>query len=211
MIRSPPNRLSTRTLTPSVGFYVAMSNGNKQRAVELTTFMRAIIRSPYGPSDRTGFLLLPKIDGDNYHVRFQPKRYADTDKYGVPPIMNGREAQQAIYDGLEGVCMYWGDPAAGTEGLVCVDIDESDLREDLPETLETKSRPGHYHRIYATDGTVRPYWRRVNGSRTSRVNADCTHTVLPGSIHERTGTTYRVVDDRPIATLSATDLPDALR
>ena len=217
MIGTPPNRLSAGTLTLSVGLHVAMPFENNQYTTDNTSaeergmffdrFVKILRESPYS-GDRLRFIGLKR--GTAVHSGYSGFEY--------PPVYTPSEASDHIRAGNTGVALFWGDPAAGTERLCCVDLDSPDgpdLYDQLPETLEVVSGSGDRHLIYHNDGSVRHY---PSGTR-SMVNARPTgkrltesYTVAPGSIHNTTIGVYHVREpSEPIATLSDSDLPSALR
>jgi hypothetical protein len=131
---------------------------------------------------------------------------------GRSHLVDGEEAVRQIRDeGARGFALYAGKWDHGTQDLVLVDVDdrESFPYEAFADTLTVLSGSGRgEHFTFRNAGDVANAQGKddVDGE----VRAHNWYCVTPGSIHP-SGGVYHVVDDQPIADLTAADLPSELR
>lgn len=99
----------------------------------------------------------------------------------------------------------YGVRATAGDDLVIIDVDDGELRtalrEPLPRMFMVETGSGGEHHYYRCSGWDRNHQLGRDGTDYGSLRASNWYAVGPGSVHPN-GNRYRVVEDRPIATVS---------
>lgn len=153
------------------------------------------------PIARNRFSVFKEVDGEKV-----PTEQANR------AVVSGEEAAERIQNGANGFVCYAGRPEWGTEDVAFADHDDP---EAFPvstgePTLTVATRQG-YHEHYRNDSDDPVRNSKVGPDNDQgEIRAYNQYVLVPGSIHP-SGFVYQIIENRPIQTLSDTELDDKHR